>query len=240
MRLGACTHKGKVRDLNEDAFYVTENDIQLFAVADGMGGHNAGEVASETAIHTIAEYINKNKEMINSKDSILALLKEAVQKANEHVYHKAEKNTGYKGMGTTLTVALLLTKIYLAHVGDSRAYLIEEEKISQITDDHSLVAELLKNGTITEDEAKVHPQRNMITRAIGTDKKVKIDLYSSPVKKGDILVLCTDGLSNLMEDWEIRDKFLKSPSIDLACNELVQLANDRGGVDNITVIAVQI
>lgn len=240
MKLGACTHKGRVRKLNEDSFYVTNNHIKLFAVADGMGGHNAGEVASHMAIKSIVEYINGRKDTIYSEIEIVDLLKEAVEYANKNVYNEAVVNDSYKGMGTTLTVALFDEKIYMAHVGDSRAYIIRNEEINQITQDHSLVGELIRSGSITEEEGKVHPRRNMITRAIGTDENVKIDIYTSEMKKDDILVLCTDGLSNFIEDWEIKNAILSNDNIEVSCDELIGMANERGGLDNITIVATQI
>ncbi|WP_129596340.1 Stp1/IreP family PP2C-type Ser/Thr phosphatase [Anaerophilus nitritogenes] len=240
MEIGAYSHKGRVREMNEDAYYIASKDLNLFIVADGMGGHNAGEVASNVAIQSIKDFMEKNKEVILKNDKeICTVLKNATTYANVDIFKKAQQNRECEGMGTTLTVALVASKIYVAHVGDSRAYLIRKNNISQITQDHSLVAELVRNGSITENEAKIHPQRNMITRALGTDEDINIDLYTLDVEKEDIIVLCTDGLTNLIEVEEIKDTLIDCKNIQVACEHLVALANERGGYDNITVIAIK-
>ncbi|WP_053956946.1 Stp1/IreP family PP2C-type Ser/Thr phosphatase [Inediibacterium massiliense] len=240
MEIGAYSHKGRVREMNEDAYCISSGDLNLFIVADGMGGHNAGEVASNEAIHSIKDFMEKNKGVVSKNDQeICHALKDATTHANLDILKKAQQNEEYEGMGTTLTVVLIASKIYVAHVGDSRAYLIRKNSISQITQDHSLVAELVRNGSITENEAKIHPQRNMITRALGTDEDINIDLYTLDVEKEDIIVLCTDGLTNLIEIEEIKDTLIDCANIQKACEHLVDLANERGGYDNITIIAIK-
>lgn len=241
MEIGACSHIGKIREVNEDAFYIEQDHQRLFIVADGMGGHNAGEIASSTAIESIVEYIRNNWDDLDSAGDgkIYEMLKAAILNANHKILERSIHDTKCQGMGTTLTLAFVLSKIYIGHVGDSRAYIISKEKITQITQDHSLVAELVRNGSITEKEAKSHPQRNIITRALGTDVNTMIDIYSTPFTQGDIVLLCTDGLTNLVEPIEILECMIHSRNIQQGCEHLVELANERGGNDNITVLAIK-
>lgn len=241
MEVGAYSHKGKVREINEDAYYISKENLNLFIVADGMGGHNAGEVASNIAINSIKEFMEKHIDQFWDKDEkkVCEILKKATFEANKNIYEKAMREEECQGMGTTLTVVLILSKVYIAHVGDSRAYLIHNNNISQITQDHSLVAELLRNGSITENEAKIHPQRNMITRALGTEENIIIDIYTLDFQPDDIIFLCTDGLSNLIEIDEIKSALIDCEHMQYACVHLVELANERGGYDNITVVAIK-
>ncbi|QEK12000.1 Stp1/IreP family PP2C-type Ser/Thr phosphatase [Crassaminicella thermophila] len=241
MEIGAYSHKGKVREINEDAYYISKGDLNLFIVADGMGGHNAGEVASNIAINSIKEFMEIHIDQFLDKDEekVCEFLKKATFEANKNIFKKAISEKECQGMGTTLTVVLILSKVYIAHVGDSRAYLIHNNNISQITQDHSLVAELLRNGSITENEAKIHPQRNMITRALGTEENIIIDIYTLDFNSDDIIFLCTDGLSNLIETDEIKRTLIDCDNMQHACVHLVELANERGGYDNITVIAIK-
>ena len=243
MEVGAYSHIGKVRDTNEDAYYISDNDdLKLFIIADGMGGHNAGEVASHIAIDTIKDYIAEKIALypMISEDNIHNIIQEAIIHANQVIFTKSLKEMDYQGMGTTLTVVLILPEIYIGHVGDSRAYLYHNDKIRQITQDHSLVGELLRNGSITENEARIHPKRNIITRALGTDHNIMVDLYKIEKNKDDIIILCTDGLSNLVDVEEIKDVIAQCPSIQDGCEHLVSLANERGGYDNTTVVAIKI
>lgn len=240
MEIGACSDIGKVRELNEDAYYMKDNGLNLFIVADGMGGHNAGEVASQIAIETIKNAVEqKMSHHENTKEFICNVLREAITEANLNIYTKALQEESYQGMGTTLTMAYVSSKLYIGHVGDSRAYVIQNDEILQVTQDHSLVAELLRNGSITESEAKIHPQRNIITRALGTDERVDIDVLTLDINYNDIIVLCTDGLSNLIDTSEIKHIFLNCKTIQQGCEHLVTLANERGGYDNITVLAIR-
>ncbi|WZL74789.1 Stp1/IreP family PP2C-type Ser/Thr phosphatase [Clostridiaceae bacterium 35-E11] len=241
MQIGAYSHIGQVREINEDAYYISSNALNLFIVADGMGGHNAGEVASNVAISSIKNFMEQNMDKYIDKEdkTICKILKEAILEANHKIFLKSKEEESCQGMGTTLTVALILSKVYVGHVGDSRAYIIQRDDILQITQDHSLVAELVRNGSITENEAKNHPQRNMITRALGTDENVTIDIYTLDLKKDDTIVLCTDGLSNAIEANEIKNTVMDCDNMQYACEHLVALANERGGHDNITVIAIK-
>ena len=189
MEVGACSHIGRVREVNEDSYYISDNELKLFIIADGMGGHNAGEIASQIAIDSIRDYISREiqQEEIIKEDKILFILKEAITHANHVIFSKSLVEEAYQGMGTTLTVLIILSKIFIGHVGDSRAYLIRNNNIIQLTQDHSLVAELLRNGSITENEAKIHPQRNIITRALGTDDNISVDLYKTDVKQREVV-----------------------------------------------------
>ena len=241
MEIGACSHVGKIREINEDAFFIAKDHENIFIVADGMGGHNAGEVASNIAIDTITAYIHTNMNIQEENQELLIFreIRKAIIEANRKILERSTADENCQGMGTTLTLALILSKVYIGHIGDSRAYRISKQCMTQITEDHSLVAELVKNGSITEAEAKTHPQRNIITRALGTDENIKIDIYSVPFETEDIVVLCTDGLTNLVESSEILECMLYSESIKSACEHLVELANERGGYDNITILAIK-
>ncbi|TCO78982.1 Stp1/IreP family PP2C-type Ser/Thr phosphatase [Marinisporobacter balticus] len=241
MESGAYSHIGKVREINEDAYYISNGKLNLFMVADGMGGHNAGEVASHEAIDSIKKFMKKHTEVLlnSNEETVCEILKQATLEANKNIFLKSKREEACKGMGTTLTIILILAKVYIAHIGDSRAHLIHKEDIVQITQDHSLVAELLRNGSITENEARMHPQKNMITRALGTEESIEIDLYILDLGVDDIILLCTDGLSNLIEIEEIKDALIDCENMQYACEHLVELANERGGYDNITVVAVK-
>ncbi|WP_026476444.1 Stp1/IreP family PP2C-type Ser/Thr phosphatase [Alkaliphilus transvaalensis] len=243
MNIGAITDIGKVREINEDNFCIFNEGIELYLVADGMGGHNAGEVASQIAIDTIKEHIIRyiSEEMDDLDDeSVKGILFEAFNRANREILNRSKTDDQCEGMGTTATLIIKLKeRLYIAHIGDSRAYLIRNKEIRQLTQDHSLVAELVRRGSISEREAMKHPQKNVITRALGTDDYIKVDLLTSDIQPLDILVLCTDGLSNFVDKYEIEKLVLEVEDCDDCCRELVSLANQRGGFDNITVIVVK-
>lgn len=243
---------GLVRKVNEDSMlclnlndeFQLDRKVSMFIVADGMGGHNAGEVASSMAVQEILSYV---KEKItsrqinwNDEESIFDVVRNSILSANDKIYKKAILNSECLGMGTTLSMALVLDNtIYIGHIGDSRVYLVDANGVVKLTEDHSLVAELVKNGTIKPEEANNHPQRNIITRALGTEFTTEVDTVRAEVKHEGYIVLCTDGLSNLITEDEIRKCILRAPSIDTACNELIETAKDRGGHDNITVIIIK-
>lgn len=238
MKWSKSSHIGLVRDTNEDYSLVCE-DLQLLAVADGMGGHQAGEVASRLALDTIEAYVRQKSGKIHANPA--GVLKKALEAANEKIFQQARQDSDFHGMGTTITAVLLaVDRMYLAHVGDSRAYLVHGGEIRLITDDHSLVNELLKNGGITPDEASRHPHRNVLTRAIGSMAGVDIDTYEEKTTPGDILMLCTDGLSNLLSLEEMRETVVSAPSLEEGTTRLTEQALDRGGPDNITVILCMI
>lgn len=222
------TEVGNVREHNEDSFLARS---PLFVVADGMGGHEAGEVASEIAINTMAEH------MPQAPDA--KALAQAVRLANEAVLRGAEDGTGRPGMGTTMTAAAIFgDEVVIAQVGDSRAYLVHDGALQRITRDHSLVADLVEQGRITEEEARYHPQRSVITRALGSDPNMEPDTYRLRVESGDRLMLCSDGLSSMIEDAAIEAIMLDNPDPQEACDALVDEALAAGGLDNVTVVVV--
>lgn len=238
MKVGFASDLGKVRETNEDNLYV-DKEVGLFIVADGMGGHRAGEVASEMAVRVISSVI-KEKVSEADKKNIFSVIKKSISIANDEIYRKSRENPNLNGMGTTTVLALLnKNKFYIGNIGDSRAYLIRNSKITQLTEDHSLVADLVKTGQITKEEARVHPRRNVITRALGTREDIKADIKSINIKEGDYILLCTDGLTDMLRDEEIRDIILSPKnSIQGKCRELINKANEKGGRDNITVVLI--
>lgn len=245
MRIGTCSDVGKTRPINEDNFYVSEyvrRPGALYAmVADGMGGHNAGETASGAAVEEVSDFINEYFSDQIPPQQVRDLLTAAINSANKLIYAGAQDNVKLSGMGTTLTLCFLYgTQATVAHVGDSRAYIIREEMIHKITEDHSLVAELLRNGQITPEQARNHPQKNVITRAVGTDPSVEIDIYEFEVKANDIILLCTDGLSNQLSDQEMYHLICEADSMEEAAAALVDAANEKGGLDNITAVLLEI
>lgn len=237
MRKGELTDKGLVRPHNEDSYYSFGNDVYCYGlVADGMGGHLAGEVASSIAIFEIKEYIRKN--MKGDLDYVEAseVIRRAFVAANAVIYNYAEKNLKVMGMGTTATFAMVYQgKLITANVGDSRTYIIKDGSIRQITKDHSYVAELVARGDITPEQAKNHPKRNYITRAMGTEETVKVDIEINDYNNETIL-LCSDGLSNMVTDSEMYSIVKNRRNLKGCAKRLVKLANIRGGKDNITVV----
>ncbi|GAA0114379.1 Stp1/IreP family PP2C-type Ser/Thr phosphatase [Clostridium senegalense] len=229
--IGIKSDVGNKRVLNEDFVkYFEDEDIAIFAIADGMGGHNAGEVASKMALETVIDYLKKNKE----EESRIALTK-AVNLANHHIYKAALLKDEYSGMGTTITICYIKDeKCLVANVGDSRCYVICKDRLIKVTKDHSLVQELLDNGTISEEEAQNHPNKNVITRAIGTKPIVEVDLYELNLNEFDKGLLCTDGLTNELSEQEICNIIITDK--EDVCDELIKASKDRGGRDNISVI----
>lgn len=230
-RVGAKSDVGRVRQANEDA--ILTND-PLYAVADGMGGHIAGDVASATAVQVIRDRASENPPA-NDSD-----LERYVKDANRTIWTRAHEDPQLHGMGTTCTLLLLdRAGAFLAHVGDSRAYLLRNGQMEQLTEDHTLVARMVREGRITEEEAHHHPQRSIITRALGVDEEVEVDLQRVDLQKGDRLLLCSDGLSSMLADDAIH-ALLESGSPDDASQALVDAANDAGGDDNVSVVVLDI
>jgi len=236
MEFSACTHTGKKRSTNEDSIYLPKEkeSPQIIIVADGMGGHNAGEVASSLAVKTLADYFAgcNNEEVTDTE------IRDSIIQANDNVLRESYTNVEYIGMGTTLTLAVLrANSLIIGHVGDSRAYLLNSDGLRLITRDHSYVQELIDNGFITEDEAMVHPRRNIITRAIGISAKLEIDIIHTDWQNGDILLLCSDGLTQHVSFVEL-NRILPDEKCDLEkkADMLFSLAMDKGGTDNISVI----
>jgi protein phosphatase len=238
MTIGAgLTDKGLVREMNEDAFFISIDDNgQAFAmVADGMGGHQAGEVASNMACQIISEHILTGMQPGNSDCE--ELLYEAIEKANQAIYHKSLEDVHKHGMGTTIvTVIATGYSLWVAHVGDSRLYLLHNGQLQPLTSDHSHVQSLVNEGLITPAEARIHPKRNIILRALGTDHDVEIDYAEFQWQAGDQLLLCSDGLSNMLDDLQIRDILMSSHSPLEQLRQCIDAANQAGGDDNITAI----
>ncbi len=228
------SHVGQVREGNEDALLIRDS---VYAVADGMGGHLAGEVASATALEPV-EHLD-GKVFQDASDAVTAL-RDAVVAANERVSKLARDNPNYRGMGTTLTAALVEgRRLHVAHVGDSRAYLLRDGQFSQLTDDHTLVQHLIDEGEITREEAAHHPQRSVVTRAIGVSDDVDVDSMSLDLQGHDQLLLCSDGLTGVVEDDVIAETLLEHTDPDEAVASLIERANQAGGPDNITVLLLR-
>lgn len=225
---GAATDVGRVRDGNEDSF-VVDDRLRLFAVADGMGGHRAGEVASATAVEAL-------RASVASGSSV----DEAIRTANTAVLEKSDADQELAGMGTTVTAVIASGEgdAVIGHVGDSRAYLLHEGELQQLTDDHSLVEELVREGRLTPEQAEVHPQRSIITRALGIERDVDVDLYTVPAVVGDRVLLCSDGLTTMMRSDDIASILRREPHPRHAAEQLVDAANEAGGEDNITVVVL--
>ncbi len=240
MKVFAKSDIGKARDMNQDYYYVSdlEEQIKLFVLADGMGGYNGGEIASSLATTSVKNYISNNFYKIeHDKESILNLIKNAVEYANMIVYEKSKENKELEGMGTTLDVCLIYNnRVYIGHVGDSRVYRIRKEFIRKLTVDHSYVQELVKDGTITKEEAYNHPKKNMLMKALGCTAYVEPDVMVKGFIKDDILLMSSDGLTNMLNDEEIYNIIKDNP--ELASEKLVQRANELGGYDNITVVII--
>ena len=243
-KIGAMTDVGKVRAINEDHFSVGEN-MGLFMVADGLGGQNAGEIASKMAIEIITNHLNNKKDPFVgeyrdefSQDTNRML--SGIRLANSAIYEAGQRNSEQQGMGSTISsVRINGDVISLAHVGDSRIYRVREGHLERLTVDHSLVEEQLKRGLITEEEAVESKYKNVITRALGVEEEIMIDADEEVVFDRDKILLCTDGLTDVVKERDIERIILRSEDDpQKACEELVDSANDKGGIDNITVILV--
>jgi serine/threonine protein phosphatase PrpC len=219
---------GRERSTNQDRLLAT---APLFAVADGMGGHAGGAIAAAIAVSTFEERASLCNEM-----SPVEALKSLITEANRRIRERAAAEPGYEGMGTTIISALVHDDaVTTAHVGDSRAYRVRGAAIERLTDDHSMVEELLKLGALTEEEAEHHPQRSIVTRSLGTREAVKPDITTHVARDGDVYLLCSDGLTKMLSETEIGATLAKAPSLDEAGERLIKAANERGGKDNITV-----
>ncbi|MCC7459877.1 MAG: Stp1/IreP family PP2C-type Ser/Thr phosphatase [Proteobacteria bacterium] len=256
MKVVSCgiTDIGRKRQRNEDSYLVNDK-IGLYIVADGMGGHAGGEFASKIAVSTVEEIIrgeDRVKSNVPTQSYLDASeqssvegqeqerLKDAINRAGNMIVRRAFEDPELKGMGTTSTVMFVSAdKAYIAHVGDSRAYCVRGNEIIQITEDHSLVHEQLKSGLITEEEARTHQLKNIITRSVGVQEEVEVDTIVWKIQPGDSYLLCSDGLSNMMNDDEMQEIISKF-DVEQGARELVDLANQRGGEDNITLILLKV
>lgn len=239
MKAYGMTDIGKNRVVNQDNIYVSTTPVgnlpNLFVVADGMGGHRAGDYASRYATDAVVESITNNAET-----DIKKIITKAVEDANSLVFKKSEENEDFRGMGTTLVIAAISgDELTVANVGDSRLYLIEGSIIKQLTQDHSLVAEMVRMGQIDEQEARRRPDKNIITRAIGISDVIHADFFKSKVKDDEYVLLCSDGLSNMLEDSEMLSAVTGSDPIEKKTSMLIDLANQKGGKDNISVIIIE-
>ena len=234
----AITDIGRKRQLNQDFIYLSETPIgnlpNVFIVADGMGGHNAGDYASRYAVETVVDEIGASFEK-----NPVRILGNAIEKANTLIRERAQEDAAYNGMGTTMVIATCMGKyLEVANVGDSRLYVVND-KIEQVTLDHSLVEEMVRMGGIDRESARNHPDKNIITRAIGARDYIETDFFSMELQAGDIVLLCSDGLTNMMEDEDIRQILKGDGSLKDRAEELVEAANRNGGKDNISVIVIE-
>ncbi len=240
MNTFSITDTGRLRTSNQDQVFCGENEIgsfpNLFLVADGMGGHKAGDTASKMCVEAVVDQIRLSK-----KKTPVSVFEEAVKRANRRIYDVAQEHFELQGMGTTLVgTTIAQDTAFIVNVGDSRLYHLRDE-LRQITVDHSLVEEMVQSGEIQKEEMRTHPNKNIITRALGTNAHVRTDCFEIEVKTGDVLLLCSDGLTNMLEDYQIETILREnSDSMEQAGKDLVNQANEAGGKDNISVILIQI
>ena len=238
MRSFCLTDVGIKRNINQDFVYASDEPVgnlpNLFIVADGMGGHNAGDYASRCAVETMVDYIENAEEK-----KPIRLLDAGALAANQAVVEKAISDKAYSGMGTTLVACTVCEdSLYIANIGDSRLYLIDEG-IEQITSDHSLVEEMVRAGQLAREDARTHPEKNVITRAIGVKSRLKADFFDVGLNPGDLVLLCSDGLTNMITDQEILRIVRSTQTLEDAARKLVDTANQNGGSDNISVILIE-
>lgn len=239
MKVFGVTNTGLVRELNEDNYFVSNEPIgslqNLFIIADGMGGQNAGEVASKLAIDEFINYTNRN---VDTSDSIGERFIKGIEYTNNVIYNNAKYNVEYRGMGTTFVVCTVVDEtLYIANVGDSRLY-IYDDTLKQITIDHSYVEELVRAGQITRNESITHPDRNIITRALGTYKDIEVDVFKINVERVSKILLCSDGLTNMLVDDRINEIISSDKDLDLQGDQLLEESLQKGGTDNITFIII--
>ena len=240
MRSVGASHIGKVRTENQDRIFFHDQPVgnlkNLYIVADGMGGHKAGDYASRYTIERVVASVSRN-----AGDEPVSIIKEAINKANELLVAESREDEAKRGMGTTLVVGTIIgNKLFVANIGDSRLYIVGgTEQIRQITRDHSLVDEMVRMGEINADEARVHPDKNIITRAVGAADHVEADFFEVELCEDDRILLCTDGLTNMVRDKEICDTIRQNDNIETAASQLVAMANANGGRDNITVMIIK-
>lgn len=239
MKAFALTDVGKNRVTNQDYVYCKSDAVgnlpNVFIVADGMGGHKAGDIASVTAVDAVLRSIEQSE-----KTDVISIMEEAVREANKTLYEKSKSNEEWAGMGTTLVLATVMDNtIFVANIGDSRLYLIDDG-IHQITRDHSYVEEMVSIGEIDKSEARTHSKKNIITRAIGVEEETHADFFEVQFKKGDKLLMCSDGLTNMIEDNDILSVIAGNNDIESTVHKLIDLANDSGGKDNIAVLIAEL
>lgn len=239
MKVFSATDIGQKRHMNQDFIFTSEEPVgnlpNLFVVADGMGGHNAGDFASRYGVSVLVESVRRDKNFNPVK-----VMRNAIEAANREVFSQSRNDPSMAGMGTTMVVCTVVGGYaYIANVGDSRLYLAGSESMTQITQDHSLIAEMVRLGELTPEEGRNHPDKNIITRAVGTNEEVKIDFFDVKLETGDQILMCSDGLSNMVEDQRIFEILKGEDSKADKAQVLVDEANANGGRDNIAVIVVE-
>ena len=244
MQYYGVTDIGMKRTENQDRIYLpgSTDEIMLFIVADGMGGANAGGTASRMAIEYARQAIiaDLHLEIPIEREQIEAIIRNAIINANKYVYGKSKENPEYTGMGTTLSIALIIkNKVYIGHVGDSRIYRIRKNIMRQLTKDHSYVQALVQDGSITKEEAEHHPQKNMLLKAVGCEEEIEPDVMVKGFLKDDVLLMCSDGLTNMMDTKDIYDEIVEGKkNLKKTCNSLINHSKINGGYDNISVILI--
>lgn len=241
MRVYAKTDIGKARQMNQDFYYISQKneDMCLCILADGMGGYNGGEIASSLATNSAKEYIEENFDKIeHTEKEVMNLIKYAMEYANKAVLEKSKENEELEQMGTTLEICIIYNgKAYIGHIGDSRIYRIRKNIIRRITTDHSYVEKLVKDGTITREEAFYHPKKNMLMKALGCNEVIEPDIMVKEFLQNDIILMCSDGLTNMLTEEAIYNIVQEEPKT--ACEKLIKKANENGGYDNISVILIK-
>lgn len=243
MQAWGLTDPGMVRSQNQDHYAIVKlgRDQLLAIICDGMGGARSGNIASQMAVEVFVEEVKRTTRANMKPDRVDNMLEQALEMANEAVYEQSQLSEEYRGMGTTLVAAFFQKdQLTVANVGDSRAYLFNKDGVKSITTDHSLVELMVQRGEITREAAKFHPGKNLITRAVGTEAKVSCDLYHLKLNKGDSVLLCSDGLSNVMSDQEILFEVIHGVNKNDCCQRLMNIANYRGSPDNVTVALIAI
>ncbi len=234
------TDIGRERAENQDFCLASPEKPHLFVLCDGMGGHQSGDIASRTAAESIKTYVRMQNTMDLDGKKAEKILKNALSYANNVVYTRAKESAALAGMGTTADVCLFdFDALYISHVGDSRVYLLRAGVLTKLTRDHSLVEELLESGMITEEEAAKHPNKNVITRAVGTNRTVKPDFVELTLSKDDIILMCSDGLSNMLSETDIKNMLISSENPEEVTDNLIARACQNGGKDNITVVVIR-
>jgi protein phosphatase len=244
LEYAAISDKGIIREQNEDSWNIVldlNGNPRAFIVADGMGGHRAGDVASRMAVEIISEEISRFIESSNTGSSLFMVFERAVYKANDEIYRYSLECLDGASIGTTLTAGIIEGNLFtIAHIGDSRFYIVRDGKIKKLTRDHSFVEELVEKGVLAQEEANNHPLRHQITRALGYEEQIQVDFCKIEVKKRDIYLFCTDGLTMKISSSELLSTLLQEKTLDEILKSMVELANERGGDDNITAIAIRV
>ena len=239
MNYSVLTDIGRARSQNQDAVFATDEAVgslpNLFVVADGMGGHKAGEYASNQAIALV-----KREVASDTESEPVQIINQGITTANNSIYEEAAQDTTKSGMGTTMVVATIFDHhMCVGNVGDSRLYVYREGQLQQITQDHSVVGEMVRKGEMPKEQAKNHPKRNLITRAVGAEKEIRVDFFDETLEDGDLVLMCTDGLTSMVEEKQIEEVLASAVSLQEKTDRLVELANDNGGRDNITIIIIE-